>query len=135
MAQTTRSAAAARSSSYFARHWRGKLSLPRSYWLNGVLLWGFGFNLLQVVAFTITVNLLSDSPTMAIVIGIAIIALALVAYIWALTGIWRSARAYRGPRVWAFLARAVIWSASWYRSRTSGPTFGFCRTSPTPTER
>src|SRR6516225_6094339 len=26
------------SKSYIARHWRGELSLPRSYWINGVLL-------------------------------------------------------------------------------------------------
>jgi hypothetical protein len=46
------------SSSYFARHWRGELSLPKSYWLNGALLFGVGCNVIFGVITTLAAVLL-----------------------------------------------------------------------------
>jgi len=94
-----------RSDNYFARHWRGELSLPRSYWINGALIFGLGWNLLFVMAFMTTVPLVRSSTGLAILLLLCIQALDIAVYIWALVGTWRAAGNYQGPRFWAILAR------------------------------
>lgn len=96
------------SASYFVRHWRGELSLPRSYWLNGALIFGLGCNILWLAAFSATMIVFRETPPVAIIIGLVLIGLHIGAYIWALVGTWRSARNYRGPRFWSILARIMI---------------------------
>ena len=93
------------SGNYFARHWRGELSLPRSYWINGVLIFGLACNLLLIAAVAATVALARSSTGLAIFLLLCIEALGIAAYIWALVGTWRAAGNYRGPRFWAILAR------------------------------
>ena len=95
------------SGSYFARHWRGDFSLAKSYWLNGVVILGFGVNVVVEVAMTAALLALRGQPVVAVVVLLGEIALGLAAYIWALVGIWRSAAKYQGPRVWPILARVV----------------------------
>lgn len=94
--------------SYFARHWRGELSLPRSYWLNGVLIFGIGCNLLFVIATAVTVLALRSNPGAAITLLLGEQALDITAYVWALVGTWRAATYYEGRRFWAVLARIGI---------------------------
>ena len=94
--------------SYFLRHWRGELSLPRSYWLNGVLIFGFGVNILLLIIEVASIVLLRSSPPILIAILVGVIALDLAAYVWALVGTWRSAVRYTGPRFWSILARIAI---------------------------
>src|SRR5438552_17216702 len=94
---------------YFARHWHGELSLPKSYWINGVLIFGLGCNILFIAAFTATViGLARSSPGLAIVLLLLIQLFDLVAYIWALVGTWRAAGNYKGPKFWAILARIAM---------------------------
>jgi len=84
------------SGTYFARHWRGELSLPQSFWVNGVMI-GFGW----MVAFQPLVDFFVIAPWWFFVAWIADYA----TIVWQLVGLWRSARNYRGPRVWSISAR------------------------------
>ena len=94
--------------SYFARHWRGELSLPKSYWLNGVLLFGLGCNLILLVAATIAIIALRNAPAAAYAAAGAYVALNGACWVWAIVGIWRSAGKYKGAAFWRILARILI---------------------------
>jgi len=96
------------SDSYIARHWRGDLSLARSYWLNGAVIFGLGVNVLAVVAITLTAFAFQDNHGVLLLAVLSEILLQVTVYAWALVGIWRAAGRYRGPRVWAILARVFI---------------------------
>jgi len=98
-------AAPAKRGSYFARHWRGELSLPRSWWLSGVLLSGFCFQLVMTVLAAVALNIEKNSAALAWGIAAVYIALQLTVYIWWLGGTWRSAGNYKGATVWKVLAR------------------------------
>jgi hypothetical protein len=97
------------SQNVIARHWRGELSLPRSYWINHLVLGsgvGFAFNALgsainhraveQPVRWLISLGL-----TWSVIIPFSI---------WAAIGVWRAATAYRraGKRFWGAAAKATI---------------------------
>ena len=87
---------------YFVRHWRGELSLPLSYWINGYVL--------GVVAnYTLIVVTLYVNPTSK-QLKIAVLLAYLGLYCWAWTGIWRSAgrRTPNGPDGWGWAARVTI---------------------------
>lgn len=92
--------------SYFARHWRGELSLPKSYWVSGVLLFGFCCNLAMIVVVTLAIFALRATPALAFTVAVAYILLTLGAYVWAVVGIWRSANRRGGG--WAMVARIVM---------------------------
>jgi len=94
--------------SYFKRHWRGELSLPKSYWINGFLIWALGINLLCVAALTAALIALRGTAGLVIIVALAVMALQATAYLWALVGIWRSAVRYPGPKFWSILARVAI---------------------------
>ena len=95
--------------SYVARHWRGELSLARSYWLNGFLIVSVG----GAVIFYVTPLMLA-----LVVFGLRytplewVLALSFLAWfglcVWAWGGIWRSAGNYRGPRIWPIAARIAV---------------------------
>ena len=77
-------------SSYLVRHWRGELSLARSYWLNTSLL---------STVFGLAVNLLSllDITTHPRGYSLLIVAMWIVVFMiipWQLVGLWRSAANY-----------------------------------------
>jgi hypothetical protein len=97
-----------RRTSYFARHWNGELSLPRSYWINGALLFGLACNMVFAMVCIASIFALRNIPVAAFIVGVAEVLLNVVAYVWALVGVWRSAGKYQGPKVWAILARVVI---------------------------
>jgi hypothetical protein len=94
--------------SYFKRHWRGELSLPRSYWINGVLIFGLGINLVFMMVFYAAIY--ASGRNTAVVVGVCLLDMAfdLVGYIWALVGTWRAAGRYQGPKFWSILARIVM---------------------------
>lgn len=93
---------------YFGRHWRGHLSLPQSYWLNGFLanmvLAGLGLGLLALEQ--------SGQSLRAIAIGFILWVILFPALrIWTLVGIWRSAgrhSARGGSSGWGMLARIIV---------------------------
>ena len=75
---------------YVKAHWRGQLSLGKSFWLNGV---GIG-NLLAALMVTGLARLMEASDaSLRILAGVSILSFALAAllWLWAITGIIRSA--------------------------------------------
>jgi hypothetical protein len=96
------------SNNYFARHWRGELSLPKSYWVNGVV---FGLLVGAAVASVgYGVNSRGEAqPVMwfATLIGTWVV-IALFT-MWQAVGVWRSATSYKagGNRFWGGLAKTV----------------------------
>lgn len=75
--------------------WRGEASLAGAYWGWGVVIG----SLMTIVALAISVA----SESIAAAVGMATFLSFYCA--WTTVGIWRSAVTYRGPRLWAVLAR------------------------------
>jgi len=95
---------------YFVRHWRGELSLPVSYWVNGFL-----GNALVVafVAFIRTSNAFKDDfdPALALASIAAIWAGTLLIVTWQIVGAWRSATRHRKTHPgnsWGIFAKVVL---------------------------
>jgi hypothetical protein len=93
------------SSGLFATHWRGNYSLAKSYWRNGVLLFGLGINLPLLILIVVALNIFQKQPALLLVVCLGEMALILAAYVWVLVGTWRAARKYKGPGIWAILAQ------------------------------
>ena len=90
---------------YFVRHWRGELGLGISYWGNGFLA-GLVVALAARAAAVATVTLKTQA-----ILGILILVLAVVASVWHLVGVWRSASHHYdcgGRRFWAGLAKVMV---------------------------
>ncbi len=97
-----------RSRNFIARHWRGELSLPVSYWLNGTLgglVVGFAIGGLSYV-----INLQADAEPLVWLLTLTAtwISAALLT-IWQAVGIWRSAIHYRrsGKHFWGGVAQML----------------------------
>ncbi len=89
----------------FATHWRGNYSLAKSYWRNGVLLFGLGINLPLMILILVALIVFKEKPALQLIVCLGEMALILAAYVWVLVGTWRAARKYKGPRIWAILAQ------------------------------
>lgn len=94
--------------SYLARHWRGELSLPVSYWVNGfivtIVLTRVGF----VVPWD---NFVSRSPKLYSVAIILLWIVVALTTLWQLVGIWRSAKHYLAQgksKLWGNLAKIAV---------------------------
>jgi hypothetical protein len=96
-------------SNYLVRHWRGELSLAKSYWVNGVLLsvaLNLGFALLETPLARSGFDLQTGA-----VAGLLFIGLLAAITLWQLVGIWRSAtRSARtsGRRFWPRVAKGLV---------------------------
>ncbi len=100
---------AAPTGNYITRHWRGDLSLPVSYWVNGSLGTVAIVVLMTVVGSMNFVKTLSPFGSGAWILGA--LGLAYLATIWQFVGIWRSAdrHASRGGSAgWATMAKAMV---------------------------
>src|SRR5882757_2881822 len=91
---------------YIRRHWRGQLSLPVSYWVNGPVLW-VG---LLVAAFAggVAVDVYAPGRQALSAWLIAVFAVFLLVAIWQAVGTWRAARQYvsnGGTVGWAAASR------------------------------
>ena len=76
-----------RKQSYFIKHWRGKLSLGISYWINNVLL-----NLFFLIITTYALDYI-DFTTGTIIAPMVMICIWILAFlltVWSLVGLWRS---------------------------------------------
>lgn len=95
--------------SYIARHWRGELSLVRSYWVNNVLL---ATPLALALAGLMSwITVLGESLQVGAIVLLLGLPLLLSLDVWCLVGAWRSARAYLwdgGSRLWGWLARISL---------------------------
>jgi hypothetical protein len=98
----------ARSGGLFATHWRGEYSLPRSYWVNGVVIFHIGINMVLMIVLGIALAAFKGKTALVLIVGLGEVALLCAAYVWALVGIWRAARKYQGSRIWSILARLAI---------------------------
>jgi hypothetical protein len=98
------------SKSYIARHWRGELSLPRSYWINAVLL-NIAFRFAITLLAEIGMAVLHTNVWAGLAVTVAAYALMmlwLVVGIWQLVGLWRSATYYVGWPVWAGIVKLQV---------------------------
>lgn len=94
---------------YIGRHWRGELSLPQSYWVNGILL-GLPLNIyFRVLAVAYAADPPRSPSTYVGTVLLPFLA-ALPLAVWQGVGVWRSAgrRIAQGDYGWAWLARIVI---------------------------
>jgi hypothetical protein len=94
--------------SYCARHWRGMLSLPVSFWINGNVISVALAGLVMAVAST---DAVSEMPRWFSAAGVAYWLFLTVLTLWQLVGIWRSAGNYlwQGKsRCWGRLAQAMV---------------------------
>jgi hypothetical protein len=106
--QSDRPLRKARRGTYLFRHWRGELSLPVSYWVNGILLAASFAIVLAIVPWTDFIN---EAPKLYSASMVALLLLLEIATVWQFVGIWRSAGNYirQGkPRVWGNLARVAV---------------------------
>jgi hypothetical protein len=95
---------------YLVRHWRGELSLPVSYWINGALL-GVIATLAIAVFTTLVVQQGLDAQPLPALVGICAIWLGIsLLTLWQSVGIWRSATRYRdaGDAPWGGIAKIVL---------------------------
>ena len=93
------------SRSYVARHWRGELSLARSYWLNAVLV----SILLRALIREIGARVLArtDANYARVATIFAVLALTVPLRTWQSVGIWRSASKSRA-RGWSRAAKVSV---------------------------
>ena len=105
--------------SFFARHWRGALSLGVSFWLVSVV----SFALLRAVGLEIVAPMLKGNldPSFGLIIASAYVSLTVVGTLWFATGTWRSAQRHKARyrrRLWPntaimLLLTLVAVSAKW----------------------
>lgn len=93
---------------YVLRHWHGDLSLPMSFWVNGLVLGflvGIGINL----SIAAVIRHAGDQPVPWLLALSVIWALVALIMIWQAVGIWRAAAAYAksGGRFWGGAAKVA----------------------------
>lgn len=97
------------SSNYFVRHWRGELSLGITYWLNGVVLAG-----IVPLALITAVDLMDKGRYSLRAISftsLGTLLFSVIAWLWGIVGIWRSADhhvAGGGSSGWANAAKFMV---------------------------
>ena len=95
---------------YIARHWRGELSLPISYWINSFL--GNIAIVLGIDAITNWADLKNNFlPEIALLTSILIWTTTIVICLWMWVGVWRSATIYHHNHVnssWGGIAKFMI---------------------------
>lgn len=97
---------------YFTRHWRGQMPLGVAFWGNTIGL----SSLVVIPLFFVGATLIGSSQNeyLARAIVIPLVSLpATIVLVWAIVGMWRSARLYAGPRWRQAMARmgAVVLGA------------------------
>jgi len=96
------------SKSYLARHWRGELSLPKSYWVNGLVggsAVGFAIGALAVV-----IERQGDVQPILWMVSLILTWVVVALFtIWQAVGVWRSATYYRrsGRKFWGGAAQVA----------------------------
>ena len=96
------------SNNYLVKHWRGELSLAKSYWINTAFI-GIVFG----IAFVLIENsiYLQNNALIKTQVYASLIVLSIVVYIWQIGGCWRSANrhvAESGKAFWARTAQVVL---------------------------
>jgi hypothetical protein len=92
---------------YFVKHWKGELSLAKSFWVNVILLHLF-FTSIQVYLRLISEK---NTETQSVQIYFATLILFIIKLCfapWQIWGAWLSADNYSGPKIWPLLAKLVL---------------------------
>lgn len=92
---------------YFLRHWRGDLSLSRTYWINCVLASVF-FGLVSNILVKPIANTFDPSKASLFTLFSSIFLLTFA--IWQIVGLWRSASKYKaggGSKLWYGIAKTL----------------------------
>jgi len=95
---------------YLVRHWRGELSLPVSYWLNG-LLGGLAIGvMIGVLHYLVSHGHDDAQPVRWLDYLIAAWTFALLVTVWQSVGVWRAATRYRdgGKTFWGGAAKVMV---------------------------
>jgi hypothetical protein len=94
------------SQNYFARHWRGELSLPVSYWLNGVL-GGIAIGVV-IAGLGIVIARQDNAKWLAAFDDIWLFIFPFTT--WQAAGVWRSATRYKrsGRSFWGGAAKTMV---------------------------
>jgi hypothetical protein len=98
-----------RPGSWFARHWRGELTLAQSYWINMGLL-SVPFGLLGAALGASGESAFADAPRVFSALTLALLAGCLIIAPWQIVGVWRAAKRHvttGGRRFWARAAQVV----------------------------
>ena len=98
----------ARWRNYFARHWRGELSLPKSYWVNGFL----GGIVVGIAVIALAHLITREGEAQPILWMVSLIVTWVVVSLftmWQSVGVWRSATHYKagGNKFWGGAAKTV----------------------------
>ena len=93
---------------YFVRHWRGELSLPVSYWINGFLVF-----LAISIATILFGALMGEKPQAGLLVVLwltCFLMVGLTLCAWQFVGVWRSAsqHAVKGKAFWAGVAKVMV---------------------------
>ncbi len=102
------SAATSRRTNYFARHWRGELSLPVSYWINGFLA---NIATLGVITLLVSSTVALQTNYKVAIFWCAMWTAMAVAAVWQCVGVWRSAHRHvtaTGRSGWARAAQVMV---------------------------
>lgn len=94
---------------FIARHWRGELALPRSYWINHLAL-GAGTGI-AAGALASVIEHGGDAQPVRWLISLGLAWGVIILFsLWSATGVWRAATAYRraGKRFWGVAAKATV---------------------------
>jgi hypothetical protein len=97
------------SSNYLVRHWRGELSLPMAYWVNGIASNFVAHTIVNVSNFVTDHNDLTAGQYVAVALAPNVADLVIIP--WLLVGIWRSASRHKsrgGWVFWAWLAKSMV---------------------------
>lgn len=97
------------SRNYFVRHWRGELSLPVSYWVNGIVC-GLAAGLVIAALGWFIQSQGEARPWLWLVSLSSIWLFVALLTAWQAVGVWRSATHYRqgGGTFWGGVAQAVV---------------------------
>jgi hypothetical protein len=95
------------SGNYFKRHWRGELSLPVSYWINGVVVFiamnGVDYVLTQALT---PATFMDDTAAFAGLTALVLFGGEIAIGVWSYVGIWRSAHKRGGG--WGVVAQVMV---------------------------
>jgi len=93
---------------YIAKHWRGQLSLPVSFWLNSLLASLIAFLIVAAINASIAGSL---DPVLVLLAIVSMYCILMTITVWQVTGTWRAAENYKkrtGRWGWTVAAQIAV---------------------------
>ena len=94
---------------YIVRHWRGELSLPVSYWINGIILGNIVIYATRLALSSFVES--SKSEYAALIYWLLLYVAITLLSVWHIVGTWRSSDRYtreKGRYFWAIFTKIII---------------------------